>query len=110
MEDLITREQLARRWHCSKEAVADREAAGMLRRVGSEYGEPPGILYRVNDVIRLETGEDASPMSKKDRDDYEREIAALKEDRRALIAYIQSTMSNAQMTLSEIFQNTGGYL
>ncbi len=108
-EELITQKQLARRWHCSASAVYERECEGVIKRVGSQYGAPPGVLYRMSDILRLETGEDASPMSQRDREDYEKEIAALKAEKMELVGYIQDFLASGQAAISKVFKN-GGYI
>lgn len=75
--EFITREKLAIRWHCTTDAIAKMEAKGLIKPVGNGKVKPPSrsTLYRLADVLLIEGGDDASPMSAWERKRLETEIA-----------------------------------
>ena len=57
MEELITREELARRWRLSVKSVDRRRKDGALPWVDVALGRGarPAVRFRVEDIERLET-------------------------------------------------------
>ena len=107
-EQLLDRADLARRWHCSKNAIAEMEQEGTLTRVGSEYGAPPTILYRLSDILRIENGDDASALTSWERQRLEAEIARLKEQNQKLVNAFQELSARASMASAEAFREVYG--
>ena len=102
--EFITKKELAKRWHCSEDAITKMEQAGKLKAVGNGKVKPPSrsTLYRLADVILIEGGSDASPMSPWERKRLETEIA----DRDKIIAELrdklQDIFRNSSMALTSI--------
>ena len=105
-EQLLDRADLARRWHCSKNAIAEKEAEGTLTRVSSEYGAPPTILYRLSDILRIENGDDASALTAWERQQLEAENARLREQVQKLTGFIQEISVKASLATAAAI---GGY-
>ncbi len=107
MEELITLDQLAERWHCTKSSIRRREQAGVLKRAGSKYGTLPGIQYSMRDILQIETGEDMSKVSASDRQYYLRRIAELEEKLRMVVACGQEAAAQWQMAIAEVSKRGG---
>ena len=107
-DKLLDRAEVARRWHCSKDAVAEKEKEGTLTRVGSEYGAPPGVLYRLSDILRIENGDDASSLTAFERQRLESEIDRQKKTIQKLTGIIQEFSAKASMASAEAFREVYG--
>lgn len=100
MTELITRKQLAERWHCGTSSVGELEAEGKITRVGSAAGSPPGILYRMSDILIYEGGGDASPTAPWERKRLEARIEALEKANAELVKQLQAISVAASMGIS----------
>lgn len=105
---LLTRDELCERWHCSKSALIAMEKEGTLTRVGSEYGAPPTILYRLSDILRIENGDNASALTSWERQRLEAEVARLKEKNQKLVNALQELSARASMASAEAFREVYG--
>lgn len=54
-DQLITRADLALRWHCSIETIKRREKSGLLKAI--RFSER-FVRYRLSDILDLESGSD----------------------------------------------------
>lgn len=104
MTELITRQQLAERWHCKSSSVGELEAEGKITRVGSAAGSPPGILYRMSDILIYEGGGDASPMAPWERKRLKTRIEELEAANAELVKQLQAISVAASMGISAAFK------
>ena len=102
--EFITKKELAKRWHCTEEAITKMEQDGKLKAVGNGKIKPPSrsTLYRLADVILIEGGSDASPMSPWERKRLEAKIAEQDRVIADLREKLQSIFKNSSMALTSI--------
>lgn len=100
----INRKALAERWQCSTGSIAQMEAEGTLTRVGNGKVFPPGILYRMDDILIIEGGGDASPTAPWERQRLEARIEKLEAANAELVKQLQAISVAASMGISAASQ------
>ena len=98
----ISRKALAERWQCSTDAIAKMEAEGTLTRVGNGKAFPPGILYRMDDILIIEGGGDASPTAPWERKRLETKIAEQEAVIKQLREQLQDIYTAASVGLTAV--------
>lgn len=98
----ISRKELAKRWKCSVDSIAQMEAEGTLTRVGNGKAFPPGILYRMDDVLIIEGGGDASPTAPWERKRLETKIAEQEAVIKQLREQLQDIYTAASVGLTAV--------
>lgn len=98
----ISRKALAKRWQCSMGAIAKMEAEGTLTRVGNGKTFPPGILYRMDDILIIEGGGDASPTAPWERKRLETKIAEQEAVIKQLREQLQDIYTAASVGLTAV--------
>ena len=90
MEDLISKDELMKRWKCKTDALAKIEADGYIQRCP----HVPGIKYRMKDVYRCEGGTQYDPLSPMERKKLLAELQEKDERIRMLEARIRKAAAD----------------